>query len=106
MDLVVRAVAVFFFVLVLTRVIGRRELSQLAPFDLILLIIFGDALQQGLTQDDYSVTGAIIIVGTFAVVQVLMSWPGYRFPPLRPVLEGEPLIIVQDGQPIQPNLQR
>ena len=106
MDLVVRAVAVFFFVLVLTRVIGRRELSQLAPFDLILLIILGDALQQGLTQDDYSVTGAIIIVGTFAVLQVLMSWLGYRFPPLRPVLEGEPLIIVQDGKPIEKNLKR
>src|SRR2546422_845955 len=106
MDLVLRAVAVFFFVLVLTRVIGRRELSQLAPFDLILLIILGDALQQGLTQDDYSVTGAIIIVGTFAVLQVLMSWLGYRFPPLRPVLEGEPLIIVQDGKPIEKNLKR
>ena len=106
MDLVVHAVAVFFFVLVLTRVIGRRELSQLAPFDLILLIILGDALQQGLTQDDYSVTGAIIIVGTFAVLQVLMSWLGFRFPPLRPVLEGEPLIIVQDGKPIEKNLKR
>jgi uncharacterized membrane protein YcaP (DUF421 family) len=106
MDLVIRAIAVFFFVLVLTRVIGRRELSQLAPFDLILLIILGDALQQGLTQDDYSVTGAIIIVGTFAVLQVFMSWLGYRFPPLRPVLEGEPLIIVQDGRPIEKNLKR
>jgi uncharacterized membrane protein YcaP (DUF421 family) len=106
MDLVLRAIAVFFFVLVLTRVIGRRELSQLAPFDLILLIILGDALQQGLTQDDYSVTGAIIIVGTFAVLQVFMSWLGFRFPPLRPVLEGEPLIIVEDGKPIQRNLDR
>jgi uncharacterized membrane protein YcaP (DUF421 family) len=106
MDLVIRAIVVFFFVLLLTRVIGRRELSQLAPFDLILLIILGDALQQGLTQDDYSVTGAIIIVATFAVLQVFMSWLGYRFPPLRPVLEGEPLIIVQDGKPIEKNLKR
>jgi uncharacterized membrane protein YcaP (DUF421 family) len=106
MDLVVRAVAIFFFVLVLTRVIGRRELSQLAPFDLILLIILGDALQQGLTQDDYSVTGAVLIVGTFAILQVFMSWVGYRFRGLRPILEGEPLIIVQDGKPIEKNLKR
>jgi len=106
MDLVVRAIAVFFFVLVLTRVIGRRELSQLAPFDLILLIILGDALQQGLTQDDYSVTGAILIVGTFAVLQVFMSWLGFRFRGLRPILEGEPLIVVQDGAPIERNLKR
>ena len=106
MDLVVRAIVVFFFVLVLTRVIGRRELSQLAPFDLILLIILGDALQQGLTQDDYSVTGAILIVGTFAVLQVTMSWLGFRFARLRPILEGEPVIIVEDGKAIERNLKR
>ena len=106
MDLVVRAIVVFFFVLVLTRVIGRRELSQLAPFDLILLIILGDALQQGLTQDDYSVTGAILIVGTFAVLQVALSWLSFRFARVRPILEGEPVIIVEDGKAIERNLRR
>ena len=64
MDLVVRAVVLFFFVFALTRVIGKRELSSLEPFDLILLIVLGDAIQQGLTQDDYSVTGAVIAVST------------------------------------------
>ena len=78
MDLVLRAIVVFFFVLILTRVIGRRELSQLAPFDLILLIILGDALQQGLTQDDYSVTGALIVITTIAVIQVAMSYGAFR----------------------------
>ncbi|HZO97502.1 MAG TPA: YetF domain-containing protein [Gaiellaceae bacterium] len=106
MDLVLRAVALYLFVLVLTRVIGRRELSSLAPFDLILLIVVGDALQQGLTQDDYSVTGAIVVVGTLALLQVLTSWLGYRFPSVRPVLDGEPLIVVEDGKPIERNLKR
>ena len=106
MDLVLRTIAVFFFVMVLMRVIGRRELASLEPFDLVLLIILGDALQQGLTQDDYSVTGAILVVGTFAVLQVSVSWIGYRFPKVRPVLEGEPLIVVQDGKPIEKNLKR
>src|SRR5437763_14080155 len=106
MDLVVRAIAVFFFVLILTRVIGRRELSQLAPFDLILLIILGDALQQGLTQDDYSLTGALLVVGTLAVLQVFTSWSSFRFPFWRRVVEGEPLIVVQDGKPIERNLRR
>jgi uncharacterized membrane protein YcaP (DUF421 family) len=90
MDLVLRAVVVFAFVTVLTRVIGRRELASLAPLDLILLIILGDALQQGLTQDDYSVTGAVIVVGTLAVLQVATSWVAYRFPFTRSALEGEP----------------
>jgi uncharacterized membrane protein YcaP (DUF421 family) len=106
MDLVLRAVAVFAFVLVLTRVIGRRELASLAPIDLILLIILGDALQQGLTQDDYSVTGAFLVVGTLAILQVFTSWIAYRFPFTRRVLEGEPLIVLEDGKPIERNLKR
>lgn len=106
MDLVLRAVAVFAFVLVLTRVIGRRELASLAPIDLILLIILGDALQQGLTQDDYSVTGAFLVVGTLAILQVFTSWIAYRFPFTRRTLEGEPLIVLEDGKPIERNLKR
>ena len=106
MDLVIRATVVFVFVFVLTRVMGRRELASLAPLDLILLIILGDALQQGLTQDDYSVTGAVLVVGTLAVLQVFTSWFAYRFPWSRRALEGEPLIVVEDGKPIERNLKR
>jgi uncharacterized membrane protein YcaP (DUF421 family) len=106
MDLALRAIFLFFFVFALTRVIGRRELSGLEPFDLILLIVLGDAIQQGLTQDDYSVTGAIIVVGTIALLQVAVSFLGYRFRFLRPLLEGEPIVIVQDGKLIERNLKR
>jgi uncharacterized membrane protein YcaP (DUF421 family) len=106
MDIVLRAIAVFFFLFILVRVIGRRELASLQPFDLILLIILGDAVQQGLTQDDYSLTGAFLAIGTIAVLQVFVSWVGFRFPKARPVLEGTPIIVVQDGQVIEPNLRR
>jgi uncharacterized membrane protein YcaP (DUF421 family) len=106
MDLVLRAIVMFAFVYALTRVIGRRELSSLEPFDLILLIVLGDAIQQGLTQDDYSVTGAVLVVTTFAVLQVLISFVGYRFGFLRRLLEGEPVVIVQDGRVIERNLKR
>ena len=101
MDLVLRAVFVFGFILLLTRVIGKRELGSLQPFDLVLLIILGDALQQGLTQDDYSLTGAVLVVGTIAVLQVGVSWLTFRFPRVRPIIDGEPLIIVEDGKPIK-----
>ena len=106
MDLVVRTIVVFVFLMVLMRVIGRRELSSLQPFDLILLIVLGDAVQQSLTQDDYSLTGGLLVVGTFAVLQVFVSKLGYRFPKARPILEGDPLIVVQDGEPIERNLKR
>jgi uncharacterized membrane protein YcaP (DUF421 family) len=106
MDLVLRAVFLFFFVFVITRIVGRRELSGLEPFDLILLIVLGDAIQQGLTQDDYSVTGAVIVISTFALLQVALSYAGFRLPRLRPLLEGKPIVIVQDGKPIERNLHR
>ncbi len=106
MDIVLRAIVVFVFLAVLTRVIGRRELSSLQPFDLILLIILGDAVQQGLTQDDYSLTGALLAVGTIAVLQVLVSWVSWRFPRTRRIIEGTPIIVVEDGAPIERNLKR
>jgi uncharacterized membrane protein YcaP (DUF421 family) len=106
MDLAIRATFLFCFVYLLTRIVGRRELSSLEPFDLILLIVIGDAIQQGLTQDDYSVTGALIVVGTFAILQVLISFISYRFPRLRPALDGEPIVIVQDGKAIEKNMKR
>jgi len=106
MDLVLRAIVVFAFVLLLTRVIGKRELGNMQPVDLILLIVLGDALQQGLTQDDYSLTGAILVVGTIAVLQVFVSWLSYRFPRARPILDGEPIIVLQDGEVIERNLKR
>jgi uncharacterized membrane protein YcaP (DUF421 family) len=106
MDIVLRAAVLFFFLLVLMRVIGRRELSSLQPFDLILIIVLGDAVQQGLTQDDYSLTGALLAVGTIAALQVGVSWIGFRFPSARPLLEGTPIIVVQDGQVIERNLNR
>jgi uncharacterized membrane protein YcaP (DUF421 family) len=106
MDIALRAIFLFFFVYLLTRVIGRRELSSLEPFDLILLIVLGDAIQQGLTQDDYSVTGAVIVVGTLAGLQVIVSYLSFRLPRLRPILDGEPIVIVEDGDPIERNLKR
>jgi uncharacterized membrane protein YcaP (DUF421 family) len=106
MDLTIRAVVLFFFVFLITRIIGRRELSSLEPFDLILLIVMGDAIQQGLTQDDYSVTGALTVIGTFAILQVIVSYVSFRFPRTRPVLDGEPLVIVQDGNAIEKNMRR
>jgi uncharacterized membrane protein YcaP (DUF421 family) len=106
MDLVLRAAVAFLFVLFLTRVIGRRELSSLEPFDLIMLVMIGDLVQQGVTQNDFSLTGMLLVGGTIGVLTVLVSYAGWKFPFLRPALEGAPLIVVQDGEPILRNLAR
>jgi uncharacterized membrane protein YcaP (DUF421 family) len=106
MDIVIRAAVLFVFVWFLTRAVGRRELSTLEPFDLILLVVLGDLIQQGVTQNDFSVTGAILAGGTMAAMTVLFSYTGFRFPRIRPVLEGDPVILVEHGRLLERNLRR
>jgi uncharacterized membrane protein YcaP (DUF421 family) len=106
MDIILRAAALYFFIVLLMRVIGRRELSSMTPFDLVLLVILGDAIQQGLTQDDYSVTGAILAVATMATLQVFTSYLSFRSARARKVLEGEPIVLVDHGEIVQKNLRR
>ena len=106
MDIVIRAAVAFLFILLLTRIVGRRELNTLEPFDLILLVTIGDLVQQGVTQNDFSVTGMALAVGTIAMLTVLFSYLGWRFQVLRPVLEGPPVILIEDGKAIEKNLRR
>jgi uncharacterized membrane protein YcaP (DUF421 family) len=105
-DVVIRATVAFLFVLFLTRVVGRRELSSLEPFDLIMLVMLGDLVQQGVTQNDFSVTGLVLAGGTIAVLTVIVSWASFRFRALRPALDGYPVILVQDGKTIDRNMSR
>jgi uncharacterized membrane protein YcaP (DUF421 family) len=106
MDLVLRAVAVFTIVFLVTRLIGRRELNSLEPFDLILLVVLGDLVQQGVTQQDNSVIGTAIVIGTIVLCVSLLEWVAWRFPRLRRTIDGEPVILVEHGQPIERNLKR
>jgi uncharacterized membrane protein YcaP (DUF421 family) len=106
MDVALRAAFAFAFLFLLTRVVGRRELTSLEPFDLVLLIVVGDLVQQGITQSDYSITGLVTAVSVMALLTVFVSWMSYRFPRLRPMLDGEPIVIVRDGEPIERNLKR
>jgi uncharacterized membrane protein YcaP (DUF421 family) len=106
MDIVIRATVAFVFILLLTRIVGRRELNTLEPFDLILLVTIGDLVQQGVTQNDFSVTGLMLAVGTIGVLTVIFSYLSWRFQRLRPILEGEPVILIQDGNVIEKNLRR
>jgi uncharacterized membrane protein YcaP (DUF421 family) len=106
MDVVIRATFALLFVLFLTRIVGRRELSSLEPFDLIMLVMLGDLVQQGVTQNDFSVTGLVLAGGTIALLTVVVSYASFRFRILRPALDGYPVILVQDGKPIDRNMSR
>jgi len=106
MDIVVRAFCAYLFLLALTRLIGRRELSTLQPFDLILLVVVGDLLQQGVMQSDLSFTGALLAVSVVGLMTLVTSYLGFRFRRLRPIFEDEPLVLVENGQIVDANLRR
>jgi uncharacterized membrane protein YcaP (DUF421 family) len=106
MDIALRAVVLYVFIIFVLRVTGRRELSSLSAVDLVLLIVLGDAIQQGLTQDDYSVTGAMIAVATIATLQVGTSYLSFRSERAKHVLEGYPIVVIQDGELLDENLKR
>jgi uncharacterized membrane protein YcaP (DUF421 family) len=98
MEIVLRSVAVFAFLWFMMRAIGKKELSQLSAFELVLLIVIGDLVQQGVTQEDMSVTGAVLATGTFALLAVGMSYTGFRWNRTLKVIEGMPVVIVADGR--------
>jgi uncharacterized membrane protein YcaP (DUF421 family) len=106
MDLVLRAIIIYLLVFTFTRALGRRELATLQPFDLILLVVIGDLIQSGVTQNDLSVTGVVIVVSTIGILQVGISYLGFRFRRMRPFLEGEPIVLVEKGKIIDRNMRR
>lgn len=101
MEIVLRASIIFFFLLVLTRGLKKRALADMAPFEMLLLVTLGDIVQQGVTQEDYSLTGAVLAASTFAFWVTVLSYVSWRSRAVGRVVAGVPLVIVQDGHPIE-----
>jgi uncharacterized membrane protein YcaP (DUF421 family) len=100
MDILIRSLAIFLFLWLVVRVGGKREVAQLSAFDMILLVTVGDLVSQGILQEDYSVTAAVIAVATFSVAGMALNSLGFRYPRFRPWLAGRARIVVRDGEPL------
>ena len=98
MEIFVRATVLYFFVFLLLKLMGKKELSGLSAFELILLITIGDLIQQGITQDDTSMSGSILAVATIALWVLILSYVSFRWTGARKVIEGVPVVVVQDGK--------
>lgn len=98
MEIVIRSTVIFFFLWLLTRATGKRVLSQLSAFELMLMVTVGDLVQQGVTQEDMSLTGNMLAVGTIGVWISVFSYVSYRWGKTRPVIEGLPVLILRDGK--------
>ncbi len=98
MQIVIRAAVLYLFIWLVTRAMGRKELSEMSAFELILFVVFGDLIQQGVTGDDRSVTGAALAVTTFALLTVLFSYAAFRSRAAEKAIMGRAVVIVRDGR--------
>lgn len=105
MEIVVRASVTFLLLFLLTRGIRKRALSEMSPFEMLLLVTVGDIVQQGVTQEDFSLTGSVLAVSTFGFWITLLTWASWRSRRLRTVLEGVPIVLVHDGRVIEQALR-
>ena len=105
MDIVLRAAVAYVFIVFLMRVVGRRELSSMEPSDIVLLVVIGDLIQNGVTQTDYSVTGVVLAAGTIGALATLTAYATFKSSRIRNVVEGEPVILVEDGKLIERNMK-
>jgi uncharacterized membrane protein YcaP (DUF421 family) len=105
MEIIIRTSVVYLFLWLLTRALGKRELGEMTAFELLLLVTMGDLIQQGVTQEDTSVTGAMLAVGTLAMWILAVSWAAFRWKGMRRVLEGAPVVVVRHGKPLLPALR-
>jgi uncharacterized membrane protein YcaP (DUF421 family) len=106
MQIVVRAFVMYVFILLLLRGMGKKELSDLSAFELVLLVMMGDLVQQGITLEDQSLTGAMLAIGTIGLLVIAFSYLSFRWTRTRHILEGVPVVIVRDGKPVAATLRR
>jgi uncharacterized membrane protein YcaP (DUF421 family) len=98
MEIVVRATVIYWFLFLVVRGAGKRSLAELTPLDMLIIVILGDIVQQGVTQEDMSVTGAIMAVLTFVAWTLVADWLERRSKTARSILAGEPVIILRKGR--------
>ncbi len=106
MESVLRAAALYAILLVLFRVTGRRSLRETTPFDLVLLLVIGEATQQALLGEDFSLINAALVIATLILLDVLLSWGVQRSRTLSRLVQGVPMVVVADGRPLRDRMRR
>ena len=106
MEIVIRAAVMFVFLWAVTRAVGRTTLGELSTFQLLLYVTMGDLVQQAVTQQDYSLTGGVLAVSVFGVLTAALNWVQWRFPGVRPLVDGCPVVVMQDGNPLERSMRQ
>lgn len=100
MNLIIRGLAVYLFILIIFRIAGKKSLSESTTFDLVLLLIISEVTQQALVGEDFSLTASFILIITLVGTDILLSYLKFQWKPLGTLTEGVPLIVVNKGVPL------
>ena len=103
-EFLIRAVVVYIFLLVLLRCTGKRQVGQMAPFDLVLLLVLSNAVQNSMNGGDNSITGGLILATTLVSLNWVVGWLTFRSKRLESIIEGRPIFLIHDGKIDHPNL--
>jgi uncharacterized membrane protein YcaP (DUF421 family) len=106
MESIIKAVIVYLVLLILFRISGKRTLAEVSPFDLVLLLIISEAVQEAMIDSDYSMTNSFLVVTTLIAMNVLMSEIKLRWKGAERVLDSTPLLIVENGKPIEEHMKK
>jgi len=96
-EFVVRSLIVYAFLLILLRCTGKRQVGQLAPFDLVLLLVLANAVQNAMVGPDSSIPGAMLAAGTLVGINYLIGWMTFRSKKIEALVEGRPVMIIHNG---------
>ena len=105
-EICLRSALIYLVVLVGLRLTGKREVGQMTPFDLVLLLLIANAVQNAMTGPDTSVTGGIVAAGTLLVINALLAYVTRRWRKARLMVEGSPTFLIHDGRTMPENLAR
>lgn len=99
MSIVLHALVVYLLLMLVLRIMGKRELAEMSAFDMVILFLIGDLIAEAVVSEDTSVTGAFVVVSVFALLTIALSWLSFRSRRLEHFVDGSPTIIVRDGEP-------
>lgn len=105
-ELIVRSVLVYLFLLIVLRITGKRQVGQLAPFDLVLLLVLSNAVQNSMNGGDNSLVGGLLSAATLIALNYLVGFATFRSKRLEALIEGRPEVLIHDGKLYEEVLNR
>ncbi len=106
METVIRSAVIYLALLLVFRISGKRSLAQITTFDFILLLIISEAVQQAMLTNDYSVTNALLVIITLISLDIFIAWLGRKFKPASHWINSTPVVLVENGKPIEDRMQK